>query len=184
MTGACAPVDAGRIMTINASMLTRLQIEDFVYREAALLDDWRLDDWLTLYTADCRYEIGPTGKPDARELSPDTSLFLVADNRFRLEQRVIRLKKPTAHAEYPHSRSRRLYSNVRVLEDQGTAVKAAVSFATFRSARHIVQTYFGQIDYLFQASGSGDERNFRVAHKRVTLDLDSLVPHGKVTIIF
>jgi p-cumate 2,3-dioxygenase subunit beta len=171
------------VMTISAAMLTRLQIEDFIYHEAALLDQWKLDEWLALYTADCRYEIGPTGKADAGELSPETSLFLVADNRFRLEQRVIRLKKPTAHAEYPHSRSRRLYSNVRVLEDTGTAVKAAASFATFRSARHIVQTFFGQIDYTFQTSGSGDERKYQVACKRVTLDLDSLVPQGKVTII-
>jgi p-cumate 2,3-dioxygenase beta subunit len=169
--------------TVTAAMLTRIQIEDFIYREAALLDEWKLDDWLAMYTADCRYEIGPTGKPDAARLSPETSLFLVADNRFRLEQRVIRLKKPTAHAEYPHSRSRRLYSNVRVLEDTGTAVKAAVSFVTFRSARHNVQTFFGQIDYTFQTSGGGDERKFQVASKRVTLDLDSLVPQGKVTII-
>jgi len=170
-------------MNITAALLTRLQIEDFIYHEAALLDQWKLDEWLELYTADCRYEIGPTGKPDAAQLSPETSLFLVADNRFRLEQRVIRLKKPTAHAEYPHSRSRRLYSNVRILEDTGPAVKAAVSFATFRSARHIVQTFFGQIDYVFQATGSGMERQYRVAVKRATLDLDSLVPQGKVTII-
>src|SRR5271170_378594 len=132
------------VIQLSPAMLTRIQIEDFIYREAALLDQWRLDEWLALYTEDCRYEIGPTGKPDAGQLSPETSLFLVADNRFRLEQRVIRLNKPTAHAEYPHSRSRRLYSNVRVLEDTGAAVKAALSFATFRSARHIVQTFFGQ----------------------------------------
>jgi p-cumate 2,3-dioxygenase subunit beta len=170
-------------MNITAAMLTRLQIEDFVYHEASLLDQWKLDEWLELYTADCRYEIGPTGKPDAGQLSPETSLFLVADNRFRLEQRVIRLKKPTAHAEYPHSRSRRLYSNVRVLEDADAAVNAAVSFATFRSARHIVQTFFGQLDYVFHTTGSGPERRYRVAVKRATLDLDSLVPQGKVTII-
>lgn len=170
-------------MNITAAMLTRLQIEDFIYREAALLDAWKLDEWLALYTDDCRYEIGPTGKADAARLSPDTSLFLVADNRFRLEQRVIRLKKPTAHAEYPHSRSRRLYSNVRILEDSATVVRAAVSFATFRSARHNVQTFFGELDYTFRASGGGEERTFQVARKRATLDLDSLVPHGKVTII-
>jgi hypothetical protein len=46
-----------------------------------------------------------------------------------------------------------------------------------------VQQFFGVIDYTFQASGAGDERHYVVAHKRVTLDLDSLVPQGKVTII-
>ncbi len=168
---------------VPVAMLTRFQVEDFIYAEAALLDAWRLDDWLALYTPDCRYEIGPTGKSDAAQLSPDSSLFLVADNRFRLEQRVIRLQKPTAHAEYPHSRSRRVYANVRVLEDAPGAVRASASFATFRSAKHNVQTFFGQIDYLFQTHGEGAHRTFRVERKRVTLDLDSLVPHGKVTII-
>lgn len=167
---------------LNGRLLTRLQIEDFLYKEAELLDCWQLDDWLALYTMDCRYEIGPTGKADAAQLSPETSLFLVSDNRFRLEQRVIRMKKPTAHAEYPHSRTRHLYTNVRVLEDDGDAVKAAVNFTTYRSAKHMTQTYFGIIQYVFKSQGAGDERSFQVAYKRVTLDLDSLVPQGKVTI--
>lgn len=169
--------------TITTQLLTRLQVEDFVYHEASLLDHWRLDEWLALYSEDCRYEIAPTGKADASELSPETSLFLVADNRFRLEQRVIRLKKPTAHAEYPHSRSRRLYSNVRVLEETGGWVKASLSFVTFRSAKQFVHQFFGQIDYTF-VTDEASERKFQVRHKRVTLDLDSLVPQGKVTIIF
>jgi p-cumate 2,3-dioxygenase beta subunit len=172
------------MITMDSRLLTRLQIEDFVYHESSLLDQWRLDDWLALYTDDCRYEIAPTGKSDAADLSPETSLFLVADNRFRLEQRVIRLKKPTAHAEYPHSRSRRLYSNVRVLEDTGGVVKAALSFITCRSAKQLVHQFFGQIDYQFAATGTANERAYKVAYKRVTLDLDGLVPQGKVTIIF
>lgn len=167
---------------LPARMLTRLQVEDFVYREAELLDRWAIDEWLALYSDDCRYEIGPTGKADARELSPETSLFLVSDNRFRLEQRVIRMKKPTAHAEYPHSRTRHLYTNVRVLEDTGDTVKAAVNFVTFRGAKRIVQQYFGDILYTFKTQGEGEARRYTVDYKRITLDQDSLVPQGKVTI--
>ena len=168
---------------LNPRLLTRLQIEDFVYHEAELLDRWKLDEWLALYTSDCQYQIGPTGKADAAELSPETSLFLVADNRFRLEQRVIRLKKPSAHAEYPHSRTRHLYNNVRILEDSGDLVKATVNFATFRTAKQQVQIYQGQIAYTFKAGGTLQDRSFQVAYKRATLDLDSLVPQGKITII-
>lgn len=168
--------------TINAKLLTRLQIEDFVYHEAELLDQWALDDWLALWIRECSYIIGPTGKADALTLNPATTLFLVTDDRFRLEQRVIRMKKNTAHAEYPHSRTRHLYTNVRITEDDGRTVKAVVNFSTFRSARSIIANYFGRIDYTFETSGSGDERTFKIAGKRITLDLDSLVPHGKVTI--
>ena len=168
--------------TLTDRLITRLQVEDFLYHEAELLDRWALDEWLALCSDDCRYEVGPTGKADAAELSPETSLFLIADNRFRLEQRVIRMKKPTAHAEYPHSRTRHLYSNVRVLEDKGSTLDIAVNFSTMRSAKHIIQHYFGSIRYTLKAEGEGENRSFKIAYKRITLDLDSLVPHGKVTI--
>ena len=167
---------------MNARLLTRLQVEDFIYQEAELLDQWKLDEWLALWTPECQYIVGPTGKSDALSLSPETTLFLVADDRFRLEQRVIRMKKSTAHAEYPHSRTRHLYSNVRIAEDDGKSVQAVVNFATWRSSRSIINAYFGRLDYTFETTGNGDERTFKIASKRATLDLDSLVPHGKVTI--
>ena len=108
---------------VNASQVQELQFSQNVSQvffginmkcascHDSFIDRWKLDEWLALYTLDCRYEISPTGKADAAELSPETSLFLVADNRFRLEQRVIRLNKPTAHAEYPHSKVRHIVSN-------------------------------------------------------------------------
>ena len=34
---------------MNAALLRRLEVEDFLYREAALLDDWKLKDWLALF---------------------------------------------------------------------------------------------------------------------------------------
>jgi p-cumate 2,3-dioxygenase beta subunit len=100
---------------LSAVLLRRLEVEDFLYQEAALLDDWKLKEWLALFAPEARYEVAPTGDPEAGTLSSAESLFLVADDRERLEQRVIRLQKPQAHAEYPHSRVRHLYSNVRIV---------------------------------------------------------------------
>src|SRR5262245_53854066 len=80
---------------MRAADITRDQVEDFMYLEAELLDEWRLKEWLALFTADASYYVPATDvAPDA---SPDTSLFYVADDRFRLEQRVERLLKRTAH---------------------------------------------------------------------------------------
>jgi len=42
---------------MQAQAFTRSEIEDFLYHEAALLDDWQLPEWLALYTADARYEV-------------------------------------------------------------------------------------------------------------------------------
>ncbi len=122
---------------MSAGLLRRLEVEDFLFREAAFLDDWKLKEWLALFSPRARYEVAPTGEADAGSLSSAESLFLVADDRERLEQRVIRLRKPQAHAEYPHSRVRHLYSNVRILEDRGDSIEVNSNFVTFRTKRGV-----------------------------------------------
>jgi p-cumate 2,3-dioxygenase beta subunit len=42
----------------------RERVEDFLYEEAALLDAWRWDEWLALFTADGRYVVPTTDLPD------------------------------------------------------------------------------------------------------------------------
>lgn len=164
---------------MNDQLLLRLNVEDFLYREAALLDAWALKEWLTLYAGDARYEVAPTGDPDAGTLSSADSLFLVADDRERLEQRVIRLMKPQAHAEYPHSRVRHLYSNVRITHCSGPTVEAESNFVTFRNKRGITATYMGWHKWVLIRSGE----SFLIQLKRTILDLDGLVPQGKVSLL-
>ena len=164
---------------MNETLLLRLEVEDFLYREAALLDEWNLKEWLKLFAPEARYEIAPTGDPEASRLDPAESLFLVADDRERLEQRVIRLQKPSAHAEYPHSRVRHIYSNVRVLGTSGPEVDAAANFVTFRTKRSLTATYMGSLRYRLVRHGN----DFLIQLKRAVLDLDSLVPQGKVSLI-
>jgi p-cumate 2,3-dioxygenase beta subunit len=91
--------------------MTRAEAEDFLYHEAALLDAWKLDEWLALLTDDARYLV-PSN--DAPEGDPAATLYTIADDIHRIRGRVTRLKDPQAHAEFPHSRTRRLITNVRV----------------------------------------------------------------------
>ena len=42
---------------------SRSEVEDLFYQEAALLDEWRLEDWLELLTDDAIYQIPPTEFP-------------------------------------------------------------------------------------------------------------------------
>jgi p-cumate 2,3-dioxygenase beta subunit len=91
--------------------ITRAEAEDFLYHEAALLDAWKLDEWLALLTDDARYRV-PSN--DAPEGDPASTLFLIADDIARIRGRVARLKDPQAHAEFPHSRTRRMITNVQI----------------------------------------------------------------------
>lgn len=165
----------------NAKALreTRLAVEDFVNQEAAYLDAWDLDNWLTLFAEECRYEVAPTSVAEPFTLDSATTLFLIGDNRERLEQRVLRLSKPTAHVEFPKSRTRHLFTNVRILEDNGEDVVAMLNFCTFRTKNTVTTHYPGSARYVLQRSGA----SFLIKSKRIALDLENLRPQGKVSII-
>ena len=38
-----------------AKLLLEREVEDFIIREATVLDEWRLDEWLSFFTDDARY---------------------------------------------------------------------------------------------------------------------------------
>ena len=46
------------------NLLLRLAVEHFLFEEAAHLDSWRLDEWLTLFTEDAHYLVPTTDHPD------------------------------------------------------------------------------------------------------------------------
>lgn len=156
--------------------VTRDEVEDFLFHEADLLDNWKLDDWVALFTDDGEYLIPPTDVPDG---DPARDLFLVYDDRHRLGERAKRLGKKSAHAEFPHSRTRHMISNVRVRQENG-AVHASCNFVVYRSKQGVNDIYPGHSDYVLVPAG---ERAFRIRRKRATLDVDTLRPQGKVSII-
>jgi p-cumate 2,3-dioxygenase beta subunit len=157
---------------------TQRVVEAFVFEEAALLDDWKLNEWLALFAPTCSYEIAPTGLNDGFDRSPEKNFFYVSDNHERLEQRVLRLQKPSAHVEYPHSRTRHLYSNVRIVEDHDR-LTVMINFATYRTKHRQTAVYPGSSRYRLARSTDG----FLIEAKRVVLDLDALIPQGKLSIL-
>jgi p-cumate 2,3-dioxygenase beta subunit len=156
--------------------ISRAQIEDFLYHEAALLDAWRLDDWMALLTDDIVYEVPSTDLPDG---DPETTLFLIADNALRLRSRVQQLSGKHAWAENPPSRTRRLITNVRILGVEGDTIRIAANFVVYRMRYELVDTYVGRYEHtLVQQDGE-----LKIRKRKAILDLEVLRPHGKVSII-
>lgn len=155
----------------------RAEIEDFLYYEANLLDDWLLDEWLALFEKGASYEVPTANSPDDADSS--LSLFYIADDYERLCHRVDRLKKSGAHSEYPRSRGLRMISNVRILSEDGDKIRIRAAFATYRSKSDITDCYFGHHLYILRRTPEG----LRIVHKKSMLDMSSLRPHGRVSII-
>jgi p-cumate 2,3-dioxygenase beta subunit len=155
---------------------SRQEIEDLLYKEAALLDEWRLEEWLELLSDDAIYEIPPTDVPegDARN-----TLFIIADDAVRIRSRVKQLLGKSAWAESPHSRTRRMISNVRVLGADGDRILATANFAVHRMRYESVDTYIGRYDYKLVRVGN----ELKIKERRAVLDNEALRPHGKISFI-
>jgi p-cumate 2,3-dioxygenase beta subunit len=158
-------------------LLLRLRVEDLLYLEADLLDQWRLDEWLELYTDEAHYHVPPSDV-DGDTADPETSLFYVIDDRIRMRERVSRLSKVGAHSEHPRSKVRHLVSNVRVSR-QDDRIRARSSFVVWRSKDITSDAFVGH--YLHDIV----ERDGRlqIAGKTCVLDMEALRPHARISII-
>jgi p-cumate 2,3-dioxygenase beta subunit len=155
----------------------RAEIEDFLYQEAALLDAWMLPEWLALFTADATYKVPSASLPPGA--SSDETLFYIADDAHRLKERVNRLMKKTAFSEYPRSKTRHLVSNVRIMEQESDTCRVNAAFVVYRSKMGVTDTYIGGSEYALVCA-NGD---LRIKEKRCNLDLESLRPQGRISII-
>lgn len=157
--------------------VSRAAVEDFLYAEAALLDAWRLDDWLGLLTDDATYHVPSNDRPEA---DPRGTLFLIADDINRIRARVKRLKDVNAHAESPRSRTRRMISNVRVLHAADGKVHVAANFVVYRFRRGSpTREYVGHYLYALRPTAQG----LRIAARRAVLDSTELGELGAVSFI-
>jgi len=161
----------------NAVQVTRAEVEDFLYHEAALLDEWKLDEWLELLTDDATYEIPPNDTPDGNSRN---TLFILADDIVRIRERVKRLQSPNCHAEFPHSRTRRMISNVRILKTEGDLVTVAANFVCYRYRRHErIREFVGTYRFVLQANNGA----LRIKSRRTVLDAHELGSLGSVSFI-
>ncbi len=87
------------------------EVELLLFREAALADANRYDDWLALWAEELLYWVPCNGD----ELDPVSRISLIYDDRPALEERLFRLSTKHAHSQRPQSRLTRLVANV-VLE--------------------------------------------------------------------
>jgi 3-phenylpropionate/cinnamic acid dioxygenase small subunit len=146
------------------------EVEQFLYREARLLDEQRFHEWLDLFTDDVRYWVpvreSVLGGPEIALEEDTLALAHFDDDRAMLEQRVRRLDTGLAHSETPASRTRHLISNVEV-EGDGDEVVAYSNFLLFQSRREHADYFFlgRREDLLRRVNGA-----WRIARRKVYLD--------------
>jgi p-cumate 2,3-dioxygenase subunit beta len=164
-------------MTGQSEQVRYEDVQIFLYHEATLLDEWRLNEWEELLTEDAAYYLPPNDQPDGNHRN---TLFTIADDRERIRQRVIRLLDPNCHAEFPHSRTRRMISNIQITAREGDEITVAANFVCYRFRRHErIREYVGAYRYRLKCV----EDSFKIKERRVIVDAQELGSLGSVSFI-
>ncbi len=168
-----------KLQRITVDLAVQQEVEDLLYYEAALLDEWRLDEWLELFTEDARYLVPTTDLPEGDPEKHGDQIVFIDDNLPRLRGRVTRLKSRHAHREYPWSRTRRLITNVRITEAAADELSATAAFLVYRVRMGQVAPFVGQYTYrLRRVDGT-----LKIAFRRAVLVLESLRETAALSII-
>ena len=155
---------------LDVDVATPLQITQFLYTEAQILDEGRFADWLTLVTEDISYRMPvrvTREKRDGSDTRDDSSYF--EENLTTLTSRLARLGTRSAWAEDPPSRTRHFVTNIQVLataDPRETRVLSNLLFTRTRGSDPALDQLTGRREDLLRRVGLG----WRLARRTVVLD--------------
>ncbi|MFC5181350.1 aromatic-ring-hydroxylating dioxygenase subunit beta [Actinomadura harenae] len=166
-------------------LLLQHEVEQFLFREADLLDRHEFDAWLELFADDLRYVMPirlnlPSKDGETRE--SEQALALFDDDKPFLEARVRKLRTGSAWAEEPPSRTVRLVTNVMVgAPDPETGDFAVTSRFLLNRNRHEDEedTYAGSRADRFRRTSDG----LRIFERRIMLN-QSVVLSKNLGVLF
>lgn len=145
----------------HASSGLQREVETFLYRQAALLDARRWQDWIDLFTDDGVYWM-PIA-PEQTDWLGQPSIF--AEDRLLMEVRMGRLQHPNAWSQAAMWGTNHLVGNVIVESVQGDAVQVYSRFQSMELRRDTVRHFGGSYRHTLRRTPQG----LRVALQRVDL---------------
>lgn len=171
-----APTATGASLEAQATAIGEPAVLRFLTYEARLIDEWRFEEWLSLWAEDARYWV-PAGADD---IDPQTHVSLIYDDLKRLDERIYRLSNAGAHSQEPRSRTTHYLSGVEVdLSSPAVRVQAAMLVVEVRGDRQ--EIYGGRVKYVLRVTGEG-EHGIRLVEKTVMLTRRN-TPLGNLTFL-
>ena len=153
-----------------------LELMGFYIREAWLLDERKLAEWLDLFTDDVLYFMPrrknvPRREAD-REVTALGDLAILEEDRRYLEMRVARLDSGMAWAEDPPSRTRHLIGNLEATPLETGEAQARTAFLVYRSHLETDHQLLSgcREDLLRKVNGA-----WKVARRTIVLDANVLL---------
>jgi 3-phenylpropionate/cinnamic acid dioxygenase small subunit len=159
-------------------------VQQFLFREARMLDERRFKEWVELFTDDVLYWApiltNRTGRDAKLEVQKFGESAHFEDGKTSLTNRVKRFDTGMAWAEVPPSRTRHLISNIEVERIDGSEeLRVRSSFLVYRShLENDEEIYAGaRTDVLRRKNGA-----WAIARREIHLDQGTIL--GKNLAIF
>ena len=163
-------------MSIKATKVApdlQIEIEQYYYHEAELLDDHRYEEWLALFSGDARYWMPTRANRQLRdhdkEVSVEGEFALFDDNKKSLSWRVKQMETATHWAENPRSRTRHLISNVRIAPNKFEGeYEVKSNFICYRNRlQDEVDIWAGERNDLLRRD---KDQELQIARRKILLD--------------
>lgn len=151
---------------MSEKTLLQVDVERFIYEEAALMDQRRWPEWLQMFTEDMVY--WAPSWVDENELTSDPEgevSIIYMSSRKELEHRIWRFTSGESPASYPLPRTNHMVSNVRILQETEDTVVAASNWLT-QCYRNREQFFYGGY---YEHTLSRTDNGFRIRAKKVVL---------------
>jgi 3-phenylpropionate/cinnamic acid dioxygenase small subunit len=153
------------------------EVQQFLFREARLLDERRFKEWVELFTDDAVYWApvlsNRTGRDQRREAAKFGEAAHFEDSKDTLRRRIRRFDSGMAWAETPPSRTRHLISNVEVEPGaNGGELTVRSAFLVYRTHLEADEEVYGgaRLDTL-RALGN----DWRIARREIRLDQSTIL---------
>ena len=169
------------------------QVEQFLYREARLLDSRQFRQWIDLLADDLRYwipmrsnrysaasksiSILDGSRYEEDDLSKESDQAFMDEDKGSLRRRVDRLDTGMAWAEDPPSRTRHLISNVEVEPgERESEVKVYSNFIMYRSRGETEEDFYvgSREDVLRNVDGSWQLASRKIVFEQNVLSAKNL----------
>ena len=136
--------------SVNADPALLRQVEELLYRQAALLDNKAWGEWAELFSEDGVYWMPAT--PDQTDWRREPSIF--AEDRLLMEVRMGRLQHPNAWSQAAHWGTNHIVGNIVIESASADAVEVYSRFQMMELRRDNVRHFGGSYRHSLVKQGA------------------------------
>ena len=155
--------------------LPTIEIQQFLFHEARLLDEHKFEEWLDLFVSDCTYWVPlELNQHDALETSS-----IIYDDKTLMEIRIRQYSHARAHARNPLPRTVHSISNIQIEKEEEACYKVFSNLIVGEYRNAMQRTWYASVEHKIRLR----DKSLQIQNKRINL-INSEAELDGITILF